>query len=76
MDRIVEQVVEKFRSRSEIGIRKYNTTLEQNNKDDYFNHLLEELMDACNYIMKLKDIVNSHPNDEELGKFIRKMVKQ
>lgn len=76
MDRIVEQVMEKFRSRSEIGIKKYNTTLEQNNKDDYFNHLLEELMDACNYIMKLKDIVNSHPNDEELGKFIRKMVKQ
>jgi len=53
-DRIVESVVEKFRSRSEVGIRKYGTTLADNNTDDFLIHLQEELMDAILYIEKLK----------------------
>ena len=55
-DKIVQQVVDKFNQRSEIGIKKYGTTLEQNNNDDYFTHLQEELMDAILYIEKLKSI--------------------
>lgn len=55
-DKIVQQVIEKFNQRSEIGIKKYGTTLEQNNDDDYLNHLQEELMDAILYIEKLKSI--------------------
>jgi hypothetical protein len=54
-DEIVEQVVDKIKSRSEIGIKKYGTTLEQNNTDDFLNHLQEELMDAILYIQKLKN---------------------
>lgn len=54
-DRIVEGVIEKFRSRSEVGIKKYGTTLADNNTDDFLNHLQEELMDAILYIEKLKD---------------------
>lgn len=53
-DKIVKQVVDKFEQRSEIGIKKYGTTLDQNNTDDFLNHLQEELMDAILYIEKLK----------------------
>jgi len=53
-DKIVMQVVNKFQQRSEVGIKKYGTTLEQNNNDDFLNHLQEELMDAILYIEKLK----------------------
>ena len=45
-DKIVQQVIDKFNQRSEVGIKKYGTTLEQNNNDDFLNHLQEELMDA------------------------------
>ena len=55
-DRIVQQVIDKFAQRSEVGIKKYGTTLEQNNNDDYLTHLQEELMDAILYIQKLKDL--------------------
>jgi hypothetical protein len=55
-DKIVQQVIDKFNQRSEVGIKKYGTTLEQNNNDDYFTHLQEELMDAILYIEKLKSI--------------------
>jgi hypothetical protein len=54
MDKIVQQVIDKFNQRSEIGIKKYGTTLFENDKDDYLNHLQEELMDAVLYIEKLK----------------------
>jgi len=53
-DKIVKQVVDKFQQRSEVGIKKYGTTLEENNTDDFLNHLQEELMDAILYIEKLK----------------------
>jgi hypothetical protein len=54
-DPIVEQVKEMFDKRSEVGIKKYGTTLFENNADDFFNHLQEELMDAILYIQKLKN---------------------
>lgn len=52
-DKIVKQVLDKYIQRSETGITKYGTTLEQNNTDDFLNHLQEELMDASLYIQKL-----------------------
>ena len=54
-DRIVEGVIEKFRSRSEVGIKKYGTTLADNNTDDFYSHLQEELMDAILYLQKIKE---------------------
>ena len=48
-DQIVLEVIEKYAQRSEIGINKYGTTLEQNNHDNYLKHLQEELMDATLY---------------------------
>lgn len=80
-DLIVEQVVNKFQKRSDVGIQKYNTTLEQNSKDNYLIHLQQELMDATLYIEKLLSLekeltilVKKHPNDSELGMAIRKLV--
>jgi len=63
IDKIVQQVVDKFNQRSELGIKKYGTTLEENNNDDFLNHLQEELMDSILYIQKLKSMEIS---DEEI----------
>jgi len=52
-DKIVEQVVKKYNKRSEVGIKKYGTTLDENDTDDFLIHLQEELMDATLYIEKL-----------------------
>jgi hypothetical protein len=55
-DKIVEQVVHKFIDRSNVGIDKYGTTLEDNEADklEWLNHLQEELMDAILYIERIK----------------------
>jgi len=81
-DQVVLSVIDKYNKRSEVGIAKYGTTLETNNKDNFLNHLQEELMDATLYIEKLmtleKEITNlvrNHPNDAELGWKIRDLVK-
>ena len=58
MDNIVKLVLDKYVKRSEVGVKKYGTTLEQNNTDDFLNHLQEELMDAVLYIEKLKQTKN------------------
>lgn len=52
-DKIVESVVNKFNERSETGIKKYGTTLAENDTDNFLVHLQEELMDATLYIEKL-----------------------
>jgi hypothetical protein len=81
-DQIVLEVIEKYAQRSERGINKYGTTLEQNNHDNYLKHLQEELMDATLYLQKLMSLdkeitklVRDHPNDAELGVKIRNLVR-
>jgi hypothetical protein len=80
-DKIVQQVVDKYTSRSEVGIAKYGTTLEANNVDNYMVHLQQELMDATLYIEKIMymnreitRLVKEHPNNQELGALIRRLV--
>jgi hypothetical protein len=55
-DPILMKVLTKYYDRSEMGIKKYGTTLENNSLPlmDWLNHLQEELMDATLYIEKLK----------------------
>lgn len=55
-DPIVKQVIDKFSTRSSIGIKKYGTTLDENKATliEWLTHLQEELMDATLYIQKLK----------------------
>ena len=81
-DQIVEDVVDKYLERSQVGITKYGTTLENNNKDNYLKHLQEELMDATLYLEKLMylnqeitNLVRDHSNDAELGMKIRNLVR-
>ena len=52
-DKIVKQVIDNYNKRSKIGIKKYGTTLYENNTDNFLIHLQEELMDATLYIQKL-----------------------
>ena len=55
-DKIIEQVVDKFKERSDVGYKKYGVTLHDDEPSlhKWLNHLQEELMDAINYIEKLK----------------------
>jgi len=57
-DEIVESVINEFKSRSERGIKKYGTTLQENELSplEWLKHLQEELMDAVLYIEKVKQI--------------------
>lgn len=56
-DKIVEKVIENYRTRSEVGIKKYGTTLERTDLsfDDWCKHIAEELMDATLYIERLRE---------------------
>lgn len=55
-DTIVESVIDQFKDRSNVGIRKYGTTLDRDDLStlEWLNHLQQELMDATLYIEKLK----------------------
>jgi len=55
-DTIVDDVINKFRKRSEAGMLKYNTTLDRTDLStlDWLTHLQEELMDAILYVERLK----------------------
>lgn len=57
-DKVVEQVKREYDVRSCVGIKKYGTTLEQNNTDNFLQHLKEELMDAVLYLQKLQNQEN------------------
>jgi hypothetical protein len=65
-DAIVESVVAKYLQRSKLGIKKYGTTLEENNVDNFLSHLQEELFDASLYIEKLLSQRNGTNEDKLL----------
>ena len=60
-DPVVERVVDKFVSRSNVGFEKYGTTLQNErtvkmkNLQKYLNDIQEELMDAVLYIQAARD---------------------
>ena len=79
-DKIVENVLNKYISRINVGITKYGTTLDQNNTDNFLEHLQQELMDASLYLEKLmsigkhiQELIKENPNDTELGTKIRQI---
>jgi hypothetical protein len=55
-DSVVQSVINKFKQRSEVGIQKYNTTLDREDLTDkeWINHAQEEAMDLILYLEKLK----------------------
>ena len=59
-DTIVESVIEQFKQRSEVGIKKYNTTLDRTDltRLEWLQHAQEEAMDLILYLEKLKQYGN------------------
>ncbi len=55
-DTIVQSVIEQFKQRSEVGIKKYNTTLDRTDltRLEWLQHAQEEAMDLILYLEKLK----------------------
>ena len=54
-DRIVESVRNDLKRRSELGIKKYGTTLDRNDltEVEWLNHAYEECLDKALYLKKL-----------------------
>ena len=55
-DTIVESVIEQFKTRSKVGIKKYNKTLDREDltRLEWLQHAQEEAMDMILYLEKLK----------------------
>jgi len=68
-DPVVERVVDKFVSRSDVGYKKYKSTLHdertQKRKDllGYLNDIQEELMDAVLYIQTAREELEDETKD-------------
>lgn len=62
-DSVVDAVVDKLINRALVGKVKYGTTLDRGDLSlhEWLNHLQEELLDAANYIEKLKQVLGSSP---------------
>lgn len=84
LDPNVKIVIELIKSRSEAGFNEYgtDTTREDYNVLDWLNELQSELLDGAIYVevlkkkyLELKILVDSTPNNMELGKEIRKIFK-
>jgi hypothetical protein len=56
-DPIVSAVIRKMYQRSQVGIKKYGTTMDRDDLSftDWITHLQEELMDSIIYLEKLKN---------------------
>lgn len=70
-DPVIESVVDKFVERSNVGFKKYGVTLDQDPGDlnVWMTHLQEELMDAVNYIEKLKRVTTEVLQDALVKKY-------
>jgi len=65
-DPVVERVVDKFVSRSDVGFEKYGTTLHEERTQKikgllkYLNDIQEELMDAVLYIQTAREEIEDN----------------
>ena len=73
-DPIIQKVVEKIISRSDVGYKKYKVTLKADDKsiNEWLNNIQEELMDAVNYIEKLKSILTDELQEALLKNYNEK----
>ena len=74
-DPVVERVVDKFVSRSDVGFEKYETTLEDERRikmkdlQKYLNDIQEELMDAVLYIQSARDELQDLSEEALISKY-------
>ena len=80
-DPVVERVVDKFVSRSDVGYKKYGTTLHEERTQKikgllkYLNDIQEELMDAVLYIQTAREeIEDNYTYPEFVKKHYEKKV--
>ena len=72
---MVERVVNKFVDRSDVGYKKYGTTLEDERRikmkdlHKYLNDIQEELMDAVLYIQSARDELQDLSEESLIQKF-------
>ena len=59
-DIVVQEVKAKFEERSQVGIKKYGTTLERNDlsTEEWIEHAIEEAMDLTLYLSVIKKRLN------------------
>lgn len=79
-DNITWLVMEDLTTRAAKGLKKYNTTLEENNHQNMLQHAYEEALDLAQYLKKeiitlntIQDLAKQYPNDQELGEKIREI---
>ena len=60
-DKVIERVINKIKSRSDVGYKKYGVTLhdDEQSLETWLTHIQEELMDAVNYIEKARMVLRS-----------------
>ena len=68
-DKIIEQVINKIKSRSDVGFKKYKVTLHQDEQplNVWLTHIQEDLMDAVNYIEKAKMVLQDEIEESMLN---------
>jgi len=76
-DSIVESVLDKFKERSEKGIKKYGVTLDRKDLSplEWLTHLQEELMDATLYIERYKKDLEFMQTQPEIFNLYKAIVK-
>ena len=74
-DPVVRKVCDKFIERSDIGFKKYGTTLEDERRlkmkglQKYLNDIQEELMDAVLYIQSARDELQDLSEEALISKY-------
>jgi hypothetical protein len=65
-DSIVDGVIDKLINRAVVGKKKYGITLDRNDLSlsEWLTHLQEELMDAVNYIERIKKVVDGEKRSD------------
>ena len=60
MSKILKQLISEFDKREERGLRKYGTTMDREDLslNEWIQHALEESMDLCLYLTKIKQQLN------------------
>lgn len=79
-DDITTAVMQDLKRRSDLGLKKYGTTLQENNHQNMLQHGYEEALDLAQYLKKeittlntIQDMINDYPNDADLGEKLREI---
>ena len=71
-DKIIERVINKIKQRSDVGYKKYGVTLQDDDQtlDKWLTHIQEELMDAVNYIEKVKAVLSDEIEEAMIKRYM------